>query len=272
MYQDIKNALVRAGARRVVRFGLVIACIAAEVEAQTVAHPLVGETLDLQTTSSASSVVSFKGAAAEAIRYQLPFAASSVSKLYVGEHRALLVGSAGMFEFGASFSLHAGDATPDSIMIGHGFSVDPGADYLAWIQFYPRMALDPDQGTVRLMKMTNAIRMMAPPGEFDKEAGVVLFHAPSGEILLYPALTWSNDGRLAFLSRSRAGQVKLVVCRVASLQCQSVGSVEVETVDKSGKHRNVNQVRKLTFVQKGISLDLISSSSKASKRLFPVSF
>ena len=56
------------------------------------------------------------------------------------------------------------------------------------------------------MKMTDAVRLTTPLGELNKKAGVVLFHAPSEEILLYPDLAWSSDGRLAFLSRSRAGQ------------------------------------------------------------------
>jgi hypothetical protein len=254
----------------VVCFGLFVACVTApEVRAQAVAHPLVGETLALQSTSPETSVVTFKGATTEAIRFQLPFPVSSVSKLYVDEQRAMLVGATGLFEFGVSYALRAGDGKPDGVMIGHGISIAPKSDYLAWVQFYPRMALDPDQGTVRLMKMTDAVRLKSRPGELDKEAGAVLFHAPSEEILLYPNLTWSNDGRLAFLSQSRAGQAKVVVCRIPSSQCQSVGSVEVETVDKSGKHRMVNQVTKLTFVQKGISLDLVSPSSKESKRFFP---
>jgi hypothetical protein len=257
----------------VVCFGLLVACITAPaVKAQAVAHPLVGETLALQTTGPETSVVSFKGATREAIRYQLPFTVSSVSTLHVDEQRALLVGATGLFEFGAAYALHAGGGQPDGVMIGHGIAIAPGADYLAWVQFYPRMALEPDQGTVRLMKMTDAVRLKSAPGELDKEAGVVLFHASSEEILLYPKLTWSNDGRLAFLSQNRAGQAKVVVCRVASSQCRRVGSVEIKTVDKTGKHRVVNQVTKLAFVQDGISLDLVSPSSKDTKRFFPASF
>ncbi|MFL6675848.1 MAG: hypothetical protein ACJ8LG_21470 [Massilia sp.] len=43
-------------------------------------------------------------------------------------------------------------------------------------------------------------------------------------------------------------------------------SIEVDTVAKNGKHRMVNQVTKLNFVQRGILLDLVSSSSKGTKK------
>jgi hypothetical protein len=273
MNQEVKNPFLRTGARHLAWFGLFAACVTApQCWAQLVVHPLAGETLALRTTSPETSIVSFKGATTEAIRYQLPFQVSSVSKLYAEGQRALLVGATGLFEFGASYAVSAQDGKPDGVMIGHGFSIAPKADYLAWVQFFPRMALDPDRGTLRLMKMTDAVRLKAPADELSKQAGVVLFHAPSEEILLYPNLTWSDDGRLAFLSQGRAGQVKIVVCRVANLQCQSVGSVEVDTVDKNGKHHMVNQVTKIDFVPKGISLDLVSSSSKEIKKFFPTSF
>jgi hypothetical protein len=272
MNPEIKSPLLPTGARHLVWFVLFAACITApQCWAQAVAHPLAGETLALQTTSPETSIVSFKGATTEAIRYQLQFQVSSVSKLYAEGQRALLVGATGLFEFGASYAVSAQDGKPDGVVIGHGFSIAPKADYLAWVQLFPRMALDPDRGTVRLMKMTDAVRLKAPADELNKEAGVVLFHAPSEEILLYPNLTWSDDGRLAFLSQGRAGQAKIVVCRVANLPCQSVGSVEVDTVDKNGKHHMVNQVTKINFVPKGISLDLVSSSKEA-KKFFPTSF
>lgn len=233
------------------------------------AHPLAGETLAVQTAGQDASIVSFKDARKAATLYQLPFQVDSVSNLYVEGPRALLAGTTRLFDFGASYAAPAQAGKPDAVIIGYGFSISPNADYLAWVQFYPIHTLDPDRGTVRLMKMTEAVGLKAPPDELKRDAGVVLYGAPSEEIRLYPNLKWSDDGRLAFLSEGSAGQVKVVVCRASTAQCRNVGSVEVEKVDRSGKHHMVNQVTKLDFVPKGISLDLVSPSSKESKQIFP---
>jgi hypothetical protein len=134
--------------------GLFAVCAAVhEARAQTVAHPLAGETLAVETASRDTSVIAFKNPGNAVTQYQMPFEVSSVSKLYVEGRRAFLVGTTASFEFGASFgAAPAQVGMPGAVMIGYGISISPKADYLAWVQFYPRLALAPDRGTVRLMK------------------------------------------------------------------------------------------------------------------------
>jgi hypothetical protein len=270
MNQAFKNSTLCAGLKYLSWLGLFAACtVVPEAWAQAVAHPLAGETLAVKTASQDASAVSFKDARKEAMLYQLPFRVDTVSNLYLEGQRALLVGATRLFEFGASYAAPAQAGKPDAVMIGYGFAISPNADYLAWVQFYPPHALDPDRGTVRLIKMTEAFGLKAPLDELKRDAGVVLYSAPSEEIRLYPNLKWSDDGRLAFLSEDSVGQAKVVVCRASTTQCRNVGSVEVEKVDRSGKHHRVNRITKLNFVPEGISLDLVSSSSKKNKQIFP---
>lgn len=69
--------------------------------------------------------------------------------------------------------------------------------------------------------MTEAIGLTAPLDQLRKDAGFVLFSAPSEEVLLYPNIEWSSDGRLAFLSQDNAGQLKIIIAGPAP---ESVGT------------------------------------------------